>query len=66
MGSDELSDELDEENNYSSDLAQRLVGNTQGWMGRGWGGEVMGRVLGKTNGNKPSFYLHPQLLTWSS
>ena len=59
MGSDELSDELDEENNYSSDLAQRLVGNAQGWM---FGmGLAMRRVLRETNGNKPSMYLHPQL-----
>ena len=29
MGSDELSDELDEENNYTTDLAQRLVRHTQ-------------------------------------
>ena len=29
VGSDEISDELDEENNYSNDLAQRLVGTPQ-------------------------------------
>jgi hypothetical protein len=57
VGSDELSDELDEENNYSSDLAQRLVGNAQGWM-LGMGGVAMGRLLRMTNGTRPSIYLH--------
>ena len=57
VGSDELSDELDEENNYSSDLAQRFVGNAQGWM-LGMGGVAMGRLLRITNGTRPSIYLY--------